>query len=204
MINYLLECLIITAPYNYFQNIFLTSKQQITWFVGLGCVSFVHIHSNNRGKLDPKALKCVFMGYSSTQKGYKSYHLPIKQFFVPVDVTLIETENYFPNPYLQEETSLMEDQNRDLFLFDLSSFPSPQNQNPLSSPSPSISIPLPNELDPSTLSPTAKDEHIQSATHPLEVYSRKKKPLVQQMQVHNSEPISRVDNIEIIPNSEDY
>ena len=144
------------------------------------------------------------MGYSSTQKGYKSYHLPIKQFFVPVDVTLIETENYFPNPYLQEETSLMEDQNRDLFLFDLSSFPSPQNQNPLSSPSPSISIPLPNELDQSTLSQTAKDEHIQSATHPLEVYSRKKKPLVQQMQVHNSEPISRVDNIEITPNSKDY
>ena len=98
----------------------------------------------------------------------------------------------------------MEDQDRDLFLFDLSSFPSPQNQNPLSSPLPSISIPLPNELDPSTLSQTAKDEHIQSATHPLEVYSRKKEPLVQQMQVHNSEPISGVDNIEITPNSDDY
>ena len=98
----------------------------------------------------------------------------------------------------------MEDQDRDLFLFDLSSFPSPQNQNPLSSPLPSISIPLPNELDPSTLSLTTKDKHIQSATRPLEVCSREKEPLVQQMQVHNSEPISGVDNIEITPNSDDY
>jgi hypothetical protein len=36
-----------------------------------GCVCFVHIHNNNRGKLDPRDLKCVFVGYSSTQKGYK-------------------------------------------------------------------------------------------------------------------------------------
>jgi hypothetical protein len=31
-----------------------------------GCVSFVHIHSQSRGKLDQRALKCVFVGYSST------------------------------------------------------------------------------------------------------------------------------------------
>ena len=44
-----------------------------------GCVSFVHVHSQNKGKLDPKALKCVFVGYSSTQKGYKCYHPPSKK-----------------------------------------------------------------------------------------------------------------------------
>ena len=41
-----------------------------------GCVTFVHVHNQNRGKLDPWALKCVFLGYSSTQKGYKCYHPP--------------------------------------------------------------------------------------------------------------------------------
>ena len=41
-----------------------------------GCVAFVHVHNQNRGKLDPQALKCVFVGYSSTQKGYKCYHPP--------------------------------------------------------------------------------------------------------------------------------
>nr|KYP33440.1 Copia protein [Cajanus cajan] len=34
-----------------------------------GCVSFVHVHSNGREKLDPRATKCVFLGYSATQKG---------------------------------------------------------------------------------------------------------------------------------------
>lgn len=39
-----------------------------------GCVSFVHVHSQHRGKLDPRALTCIFVGYSATQKGYKCYH----------------------------------------------------------------------------------------------------------------------------------
>ena len=34
------------------------------------CTCFVHIQAPNRDKLDPKATKCVFLGYSSTQKGY--------------------------------------------------------------------------------------------------------------------------------------
>ena len=115
-----------------------------------GHISFIHIHSNNCGKLDLRAPKCVFVEYSSTQKWYKCNDPPTKRFFVSIDVTFSETENYFPNPYLQVETSFMEDKDRDLFLLDLSSFPSLQNQNPPSFPSLSISILLPNELDPST------------------------------------------------------
>ena len=38
-----------------------------------GCSAFVHIHHQNRTKLDPKSLKCIFLGYSSNQKGYKCY-----------------------------------------------------------------------------------------------------------------------------------
>ena len=65
-----------------------------------GCVSFVHIHSQNKGKLDPRALRCVFAGYSSTQKGYKCYHPPSKKFFVSRDVTFNGQETYFTKPYL--------------------------------------------------------------------------------------------------------
>ena len=36
-----------------------------------GCVCFVRDHRPSVGKLDPRAVKCVFVGYSSTQKGYK-------------------------------------------------------------------------------------------------------------------------------------
>lgn len=34
-----------------------------------GCLSFVHIHSHERGELEPRAAKCVFAGYSHTKKG---------------------------------------------------------------------------------------------------------------------------------------
>ena len=64
-----------------------------------GCVCFVH--ARNSGKLEPRALKCVFIGYSPTQKGYKCYHPPSRRFFVSMDVTFWESEPYFsitPSP----------------------------------------------------------------------------------------------------------
>ena len=44
-----------------------------------GCVCFVHNHAPTREKLDPHAIKCVFVGYSPTQKGYKCYHPPTRK-----------------------------------------------------------------------------------------------------------------------------
>ena len=60
-----------------------------------GCVCFVHNHSPSRGKLDPRAIKCVFVGYSPTQKGYRCYHPPSRKWFVSMDVTFHESQSYF-------------------------------------------------------------------------------------------------------------
>jgi len=65
-----------------------------------GCVSFVHVHSPYRGKLDSRAIKCIFVGYSPTQKGYKCYHPATKKVFVSIDVTFVEIECFFSQPYL--------------------------------------------------------------------------------------------------------
>ena len=50
-----------------------------------GCIAYVHL---KLGKLDPKALKCVFVGYSSTEKGYQCYHPPTRKYYVSANVTL--------------------------------------------------------------------------------------------------------------------
>ncbi|RDX67605.1 hypothetical protein CR513_53499, partial [Mucuna pruriens] len=46
------------------------------------CVAFVHSHNPHHGKLDPKAVKCVFIGYPSNKKGFKCYHPLSLRFFV--------------------------------------------------------------------------------------------------------------------------
>ena len=46
-----------------------------------GCSAFVHIHSQHRGKLDARAKKCIFVGYSSNKKGYKCYYPTSKKIF---------------------------------------------------------------------------------------------------------------------------
>uniref|UniRef100_A0A2P2QTV9 Retroviral polymerase SH3-like domain-containing protein n=1 Tax=Rhizophora mucronata TaxID=61149 RepID=A0A2P2QTV9_RHIMU len=79
-----------------------------------GCTSFVHVHNQQRGKLDSRAIKCVFLGYSSTQKGYKCYHHPSRKTYILVDITFVENKPFFPQSYLQGEKSLVDDLNLDL------------------------------------------------------------------------------------------
>ena len=52
------------------------------------------------GTLDPRVVKCVFAGYSSTQKGYVCWSPVEKRFFVTMDVHFRESE-----PYYKEVTS---------------------------------------------------------------------------------------------------
>lgn len=58
-------------------------------------VCFIHDHGKSRGKLDPKALNCVFISYLATKKGYKCYHPSTRQIFISVDVTFREDESFF-------------------------------------------------------------------------------------------------------------
>ena len=50
-----------------------------------GCISYVHVHSHLRDKLDPRALKCVFWSYSNSQKGCKCFHPPSGKYYVSMD-----------------------------------------------------------------------------------------------------------------------
>ena len=73
-----------------------------------GCVCHVNIHSHLQGKFDPRAIKCLFLGHSSTPKGYKCYP-PTKRKDVTMDVTFMENQVYFGDTYLYEESKLGED-----------------------------------------------------------------------------------------------
>ena len=59
------------------------------------CISFVHILTPGQDKLSTKATKCVFLGYSCLQKGYRSYSPDINRYFISVDVTFFEDSSFF-------------------------------------------------------------------------------------------------------------
>ncbi|KAG7588692.1 Integrase catalytic core [Arabidopsis suecica] len=60
-----------------------------------GSVCFVFVPGDLRNKLEPKSTKCVFIGYSTTQKGYKCYDPVMNRYYVSRDVKFMEDEAYF-------------------------------------------------------------------------------------------------------------
>ena len=60
-----------------------------------GCVAFVHLYKHQRSKLAPRALRCVFLGYASHQKGYRCYHPPTQAMYITLDVIFHEDTMYF-------------------------------------------------------------------------------------------------------------
>jgi len=151
-----------------------------------GSVAYVHIHSQNRGKLDPRALKCVFIGYSPTQKGYKCYQPSSKKFFVSADVTFDESESFFGHSYNQGE-SLKGEGPLDLSLFDFS-ISSRVKSLPASS-----FLRSPESLNPNELieSPNLDiDNGILENNLPLQVYSRRKRLTDQTTQLQSSPKVT--------------
>ncbi|XP_073031147.1 uncharacterized protein [Primulina eburnea] len=63
-----------------------------------GCTCFVHVSTTHRDKLDPRAVKCIFLRYSQTQKGYKCYDFLSKKLYVTGDVYFAEQIPYFVAP----------------------------------------------------------------------------------------------------------
>jgi hypothetical protein len=166
------------SPLNYLSEFFLKnnfhSKIPLRIF---RCVTYVHIHKHHRDKLDARALKCVFIGYYITQKGYKCYHPPSKRFLVSKDVTFNENQSFFNKTYLQEDNTDIEDKNTNVFY--IFSFQIPSRQQS------SLNSPL-------TKSPNLTREILQGETtttdQPLQVYIRRVQPVQNLMQAQESEP----------------
>ena len=60
-----------------------------------GCVCFVHILTPGQDKLSAKATKCVFLGYSRLQRGYRCYSTDTNRYFISADVTFFGGSSFF-------------------------------------------------------------------------------------------------------------
>jgi hypothetical protein len=70
-------------------------KINIDHLKSFGCTCFVHVQPKDRDKFDPRSIKSVFLGYSSTQKGYKCYDVKNRKMFVSRDVRFDESNFFF-------------------------------------------------------------------------------------------------------------
>ena len=79
------------TPVQVLQNNFPTSRIITNLPLKVfGYLCYVHIPNIFHSKLDPKAEKCVFLGYASNKKGYKCFNPVIKKFFESMDVHFVE------------------------------------------------------------------------------------------------------------------
>jgi len=78
------------TPINTFKECFPSTRVSTDLTLKIfGCTAFVHEHKNV-GKLEPRAIKCVFVGYSPSQKGYKCFDPKNKKMFVTMDVNSLK------------------------------------------------------------------------------------------------------------------
>ena len=79
-------------------------------------------------KLDPKSLKCIFLGYSRVQKGYRCYCPSLRRYLVSTDVTFLENASFS-----QDSIHTSQRENDDFLVYTLVS-PTPAFVPPLTKP----------------------------------------------------------------------
>ena len=74
---------------------FIGVKPDLSHLKVFGCIAYVHVPDELRTKLDPKVEKCVFIGYSLEQKGYRCYNPLTHKLRVSRDVVFDEMSSWY-------------------------------------------------------------------------------------------------------------
>jgi hypothetical protein len=74
---------------------FIGKKPNVSHLRVFGCIAYVHVPNEKRSKLDPKVEKCIFIGYSSKQKGYRCFNPSTRKLQVSRDVVFDEMASWY-------------------------------------------------------------------------------------------------------------
>ncbi|MCO5561122.1 hypothetical protein L7F22_014743 [Adiantum nelumboides] len=70
-------------------------KPTVSYMKVFGYVCYVHVPNEARKKMEPKAVKCIFLGYPVEKKGYNCYDPTTRQVYVSRDVRFCEHEPWY-------------------------------------------------------------------------------------------------------------
>ncbi len=82
---------------------FTSKNPDVSHLRVFGCIAYVHVPDEKRLKLDPKAGKCIFIGYSLEQKGYRCFNLSTRKLQVSRDVVFYEMVSWYPPLQIVED-----------------------------------------------------------------------------------------------------
>ncbi len=74
---------------------FTHKKPDVSHLKVFSCIAYVHVRDEKRSKLDPKVEKCIFIGYSLEQKGYKCFNPSTRKLQVSKDVVFDEMVSWY-------------------------------------------------------------------------------------------------------------
>ena len=77
-----------------FQTLFLHKSLFLIEPRVFGCTCFVWDVRPHVFKLDSMSLKCIFLGYSRVQKGYRCYCPSLHKYLVSTNVTFLENTSF--------------------------------------------------------------------------------------------------------------
>ena len=76
-------------------ELYFGTKPNLRHLRVFGSIAYVHVQKEKQRKLDAKAKKCILVGYSDEQKGYKCYNPRTKQARVSRDVVFDESASWY-------------------------------------------------------------------------------------------------------------
>jgi hypothetical protein len=74
---------------------FTGKKPDVSHLRVFGYIAYVHVPDEKKSKLDPKAEKCIFNGYSSKQKGYRCFNPSTWKLQMSRDVVFNEMVSWY-------------------------------------------------------------------------------------------------------------
>jgi hypothetical protein len=78
-----------------FEEKFTGKKLDVSHLKVFGCIAYVHVPNETRSKLNSKTDKCIFIGYSFKQKGYRCFNPSTRKLQVSRDVVFDEMVSWY-------------------------------------------------------------------------------------------------------------